>query len=195
VNEPYTDIQVFGFHGCKKEVKDSLLSHQIHFEGSKNPWDWLGDGIYFWENDFQRALNWAANYHKEEGAVIGAKIKLATCFDLANSVSRQFLPIAYEDMVSLYAVEGLQLPTNINPKNHAGNTDDLVLRFLDRAVMHHLFNTLLPQAQPDVKYGTVRAPFQEGNELYPGSRFFEHDHIQICVRDLACITELFDPEN
>lgn len=97
-------------------------------------------------------------------------------------------------MVRQSATDGRQIPANLNRKDHVGNADDLVLRFLDRAVMHHLFTALLPQSLPDLNYGTARTPFQEGNELYPGSRFFEHDHIQICVRDLDRIVELFDPE-
>jgi len=195
MNDAYTEIQVFGFHGCTKEVKALILSKQTLFQKSGNRYDWLGDGVYFWENDFMRAQTWASERHKDLGAVVGAKISLATCFDLANSVSREFLPLAYEDLASLYQISGKRLPRNINPPDFAGEADDLVLRYLDRAVMHHLFNTLLPEAQPDVQYGAVRAPFQEGRELYPGSRFFRHDHIQICVRDLACIVDLFDPEN
>lgn len=141
-----------------------------------------------------RAQTWASDHHKDHGTVIGARISLATCFDLANSLSREFLPLAYKDLANLYHASGKPLPRNINPPDFAGEADDLVLRYLDRAVMHHLFNTLLPIAQPDVQYGTVRAPFQEGSELYPGSRFFRYDHIQICVRDLTCIVELFDPQ-
>lgn len=195
MNQALTDIQVYGYHGCSREVKELLLADKTQFKGSGNQWDWLGDGVYFWENDYVRAERWASEHHQHLGSVLGARISLSSCFDLANSVAREFLPQAYEDMAILYQASARRLPKNVNPQDYTGEENDLVLRYLDRAVMHHLFNTLLPQAQPEVKYGTVRAPFQEGGELYPGSRFFERDHIQICVRDLDCIVELFDPEN
>jgi len=51
---------VLGFHGCDKEVGEALLrSPNGHLDASANAWDWLGSGIYFWENDPKRALEFA----------------------------------------------------------------------------------------------------------------------------------------
>jgi len=36
-----------------------LADNRSHLNASNNPWDWLGNGIYFWENDPQRALEFA----------------------------------------------------------------------------------------------------------------------------------------
>lgn len=43
------------------------------------------------------------------------------------------------------------------------------------------------------KFDTVRSAFIEGYELYPGSTFREKNHIQICVRNPACIKSYFWP--
>jgi len=41
---------VLGFHGCDRSIRDKVVS----IEGgqlipSMNDYDWLGNGIYFWE--------------------------------------------------------------------------------------------------------------------------------------------------
>jgi hypothetical protein len=51
---------VLGFHGCDKSVADRIIpSNKLHLQKSKNDYDWLGNGIYFWENDPVRALEYA----------------------------------------------------------------------------------------------------------------------------------------
>ena len=47
---------VLGFHGCDKSVADRILcSPSEHLLASNNSYDWLGNGIYFWLNDPERA--------------------------------------------------------------------------------------------------------------------------------------------
>ena len=57
---PNLGIVVKGFHGTKKgyAVK-SQESNKFHRSNEAN--DWLGHGIYFWENDPSRAIEWATN--------------------------------------------------------------------------------------------------------------------------------------
>ena len=42
-------------------------------------------------------------------------------------------------------------------------------------------------------YDTIRAPFLEGRPLYPRAGFRRHNHIQICVRETACLKGYFRP--
>ena len=72
---------ILGFHGCDKDVAmDILNSPKAHLKPSNNSYDWLGDGIYFWLNDPQRAYEWACKMHErdpekvKEPFVIGAVI-------------------------------------------------------------------------------------------------------------------------
>ena len=77
---------VLGFHGCDRSVGESILrGEQTHLEPSQNDYDWLGTGIYFWESDPLRALEFAQE--RAEGAknsrgditvpfVVGAVINL-----------------------------------------------------------------------------------------------------------------------
>ena len=50
---------IIGFHGCDKIVRDAIVSGNKGFYASKNAYDWLGSGMYFWENNYQRALDFA----------------------------------------------------------------------------------------------------------------------------------------
>ncbi len=187
----YTRIEVFGFHGCNQSVKNDLLNG-AKFLPSQNKWDWLGDGIYFWENDYTRAKDWADNRFGNEGAVVGARINLGSCFDLTNSFARQFLKLAYEDFNNYCKAANKALPKNGNPESFRGNLNDMVLRYLDRAVIHHLFSIFTESEQ--VNYDTIRASFQEGFPLFLGSGCRTMDHVQIRVRNDTQIIEIFDPE-
>ena len=40
-----------GYHGCEKELARRLILREVEMGKSANPYDWLGHGIYFWEND------------------------------------------------------------------------------------------------------------------------------------------------
>lgn len=50
---------VLGFHGCDKSVADKVLSGKTRLTSSTNSYDWIGNGIYFWENNPARALEYA----------------------------------------------------------------------------------------------------------------------------------------
>ena len=66
---------VFGFHGCDYETYLQVLNNDLCMKKSQNAYDWLGHGIYFWENNYQRALEWAEKSSKiKTPAVIGAVI-------------------------------------------------------------------------------------------------------------------------
>ena len=52
---------VYGYHGCCKSVADSILSGLDVLLSSDNDYDWLGTGIYFWEEAPARAYEWAKN--------------------------------------------------------------------------------------------------------------------------------------
>jgi len=50
---------VLGYHGCDKGVGEGILRNDDHIAVSKNRYDWLGEGAYFWENSPERAREWA----------------------------------------------------------------------------------------------------------------------------------------
>jgi len=50
---------VLGYHGCDAALGESILRGEKFLLPSENDYDGLGTGIYFWENDPKRALQWA----------------------------------------------------------------------------------------------------------------------------------------
>ena len=100
-------LQVFGFHSCDREIGLALLHGEIDLKQSINSWDWLGSGIYFWEQNPGRALDYAVECAKGEqyfkGAiknpfVIGAVINLGNCLNLLEAESAPILQTAYEGL-------------------------------------------------------------------------------------------------
>ena len=87
---------VFGFHGCDKSTYEKVIFEHENLKYSDNKYDWLGNEIYFWENSYQRALDWAINNPKyKEPAVIGAVIDLGRCLNLTDYHSSEILKKGY----------------------------------------------------------------------------------------------------
>jgi hypothetical protein len=74
---------VLAYHGCALETAQKLLGGSS-FVPSKKDYDWLGAGIYFWENDVLRAYQWAIEARRgfKHPSVVGAVIELGSCLDL-----------------------------------------------------------------------------------------------------------------
>src|ERR1700744_373487 len=97
-----------GFHGCDKEVVDSVINHQSIFKPSLNKYDWLGHGFYFCEQNYHRALEFAESAVNDSKitkgkiktpAVLGAVIELGNCLDLLESNSLKILRKAHEALL------------------------------------------------------------------------------------------------
>lgn len=50
---------VYGFHGCDQSIAVKIINQELQLKSSKNEYDWLGNGMYFWENSPIRALEYA----------------------------------------------------------------------------------------------------------------------------------------
>jgi hypothetical protein len=55
---------LIGFHGCEASARDALIRKPDTVKQSDKPYDWLGHGMYFWENNAERALQWAKDKKK-----------------------------------------------------------------------------------------------------------------------------------
>ena len=49
---------MIGFHGCDQSVGDNLVKNPDNVEKSQEAFDWLGHGMYFWEGNEKRAMQW-----------------------------------------------------------------------------------------------------------------------------------------
>ena len=89
INDPFF---IIGYHGCDKDLAEDVLSGKISLNISKNQYDWLGSGIYFWENNPHRAYQWAQEHVGKTTAniknpyAVGAIIDPGYCLDLTELV-------------------------------------------------------------------------------------------------------------
>ncbi len=185
-----TTTFVLGYHGCDAAVAKKIVAG-AKFRPSKNLYDWLGAGIYFWEANPRRGLDFAREVMKREGkrssikkpAVVGAVIDLRLCLDLSTSAGADEVRQAYESFEATVSASGTRMP-----ENRGGN--DLYLRNLDRAVVEHLHAVRHDRGLPEID--TVRGFYFEGQPLYAGAGFFKKTHVQICVRKADCIHGVFN---
>jgi hypothetical protein len=187
---------VIGYHGCDAALAADVLSGKTRLKLSANLYDWLGGGIYFWEHGPQRALEWATEQGRLSGtkvetpSVLGARINLGMCLDLLDTANTELLRRWYVEFRITVRQEGTCMPHNRDaPGSRRG---DKVLRFRDCAVIDYTLNDLAEGQH--VKYQTVRGVFLEGKPAFPGSKIALKSHIQIAVKDPACIVEFFRPD-
>lgn len=181
---------VLAYHGCDRPIAEDLINYKP-FRPSANEYDWLGSGVYFWESNPARGLQWARFIQKYRAAkknrirtpyVIGAAIDLGYCLDLISSTGIEFVKDAYADFKHYVELSGREMP-----QNKGGS--DLLMRRLDCAVINHIHAVNARDKQRP--FETVRGVFLEGQPIYETSGFYEKTHIQICVRDLRNIKAVF----
>ena len=187
---------ILGFHGCDKKLRDNIVSKQGYvLNSSENKYDWLGNGIYFWENNKERALQFAKELKinppkgKEnlitEPAVLGVILDLGFCLDLLDSEYLKVLKQSYNFLCKSSELYNKTIPKNIIKDG------ELMLRNLDCAVIEttHQLNAQLGSND----YDSVRGVFFEGENLYENAGFKEKNHIQIAIRNPNCIKGYFIP--
>ncbi|MGJ5815157.1 hypothetical protein [Paludibaculum fermentans] len=176
---------VLGYHGCDRQVGESLLKG-APFEPSNNEYDWLGPGIYFWEANPRRGLEFAHESSKRklssinEPFVVGAVVELGLCLDLTTSSGVDWMRIAYKSLVEVSLAAGVPL---------SANSSDQLRRNLDCAVVRRLHSILADRRLPAPD--TIKGVFTEGGPAYPGAGFLEKTHIQIAVCNQSCIKGVF----
>lgn len=187
---------VLGYHGCDRAIGEMVLANKEHLTASRNDYDWLGTGIYFWENSARRALDWAKSAKNNPNLtqskvtapfVVGAIIDLGNCLDLLEAESIRIAKRAHSELTE--AGEALDFPM---PKNTIAKSGERI-PFLDCAVINYVHD--MRWHENEVPFDTVRAVFIEGAPLYEGAGFHEKTHVQICVRKPRQIIAYFRPMN
>jgi len=187
-----TRTWVLGYHGCDQEVGEAVLSGKRVLRASDNDWDWLGTGIYLWENSAKRASDWAIYAHEnprvvrskiKEPFVIGAIVDLGNCLDLLEAASIRVVEESYHELRQIFEAAESPMPVN------SGTPPDRVMRRLDCAVINYVHDTRERGGEP--AFDSVRAVFVEGERLYEKAGFHSRSHIQLCIRSEAQIIGYF----
>jgi hypothetical protein len=179
---------VIAYHGCDARTADRLIAGEP-FRKSSNDFDWLGEGVYFWEVGYDRALRLAEEQRRrgkvERPAVVGALLQLGNCFDLMDTRFTADLKRYFPAFLTQCESKGLPIPRN------EGGTPDLLLRRRDCAVINFYLRTRPQFGFPP--YDSVRCCFTEGERAFDGSGIYDRSHVQIAIRNQACILGTFRP--
>ena len=145
-----------------------------HLRPSQNAYDWLGHGIYFWEDSPARAMRWATEMPTVgapvgKPAVLGAIIDTGHCLSLIDPENASLVTNAYTDYVELCQKAGLRPLENKGPESKA--------RFLDCSVMNLLHE--LREKEGHRPFDTVRGFFIE--EIEAQRVFLQLDFAQQTV--------------
>lgn len=182
-------FQITAFHSCDREIGLKVLNAKETLMPSNNLWDWLGPGVYFWEQNPGRALEYAKEcaVGKQKNKiriktpfVIGAIIELGNCLNLLEPLSLNIVKEAHSGLEKAIKESGEKMPVN---KGANRALDCAVIKFLNG----------VREASNELPFDTIRSSFQEGGELYPGSNFTSRLHIEICVRNQELIKGYFLP--
>ena len=186
---------VYGFHAIDKSAGLKILNQEDQFKRSSNEYDWLGPGIYFWENNLERAYQYAQQDSNrpdsqiKEPFVLGTVLELGNCLDLLDQKYNDFLGYAYSQLKIALSEQDKPLPSN---RNMGENDFDFKARDLDCAVIRYAC-TLSGKAKNAKPFDSVRAAFIEGSPIYEGAGFSSENHIQIAVINPNCIKGIFLP--
>jgi hypothetical protein len=183
---------VVAYHGCDAALAERVFAGNAKLRASTNSYDWLGEGIYFWEHGPQRAYDWAAEQAQRRGSIVrnpcvlAARINLGVCLDLLDTGYTKLLGRWYASFRRFVRGADREMPRNCAAtETRAG---DKILRFLDCAVVDYAIKMIAETE--GTKYQTVRGAFIEGQPAFPGSKIALKSHIQLAIRDPACIIEM-----
>lgn len=184
-------ITVYAFHGCDESVAEAVFKGDMDLRASINDYDWLGSGIYFWENAPERAMRWAMDQQKrnpdliKKPAVVGAVVHLGSCLNLMDKSSNQPIRDAYQELVRAFD-NAMKKQLSVSLPANKGK-----LHRLDALVINA---ACLLASTKDHPYDTVRAAFVEGEPVFKGSAIQSDTHIQLCVRNPEAIIAYFRPK-
>lgn len=200
-NNMYSNLSnlVLAFHGCDEETFNRVIYKHEELLPSNNSYDWLGNGIYFWENSLARAQQWAVsccdrynsrhlNEEPKKPAVIGAVLSLGHCLNLTDYGSADILKNGYAILSYELSSIGQKLPVNKNIQEN----NDLLLRELDCAVIERIHRFNIDSGKR--RYDSVRGVFIEGKPVYSDSGIMDKTHVQICIINPNCIKGYFKPK-
>jgi hypothetical protein len=198
---------VIGFHGCDKSIADQLIANPAVIEKSEKPYDWLGHGMYFWENNLERATLWANDKMRrgeiKEASVVGAVLQLGNCLDFLDSKYLSLLAVYHQLMVANFQALKKPIPENKDVKQDEHK--DRLLRELDCALIEFMHEQIFSDYQQEIianngytnvkLFDSTRGVFTEGGEAFPGSAIQMKNHIQICIRNFNSIKGFFLPRD
>ena len=102
---------IVAFHGCDKSVVEKVVLQQDSLLASTNDYDWLGSGMYFWENNETRALHQGIFYPQEIGQEVfesTALLALQESEVIPSHINNSLKHLADSEIVRTFATERIK---------------------------------------------------------------------------------------
>jgi hypothetical protein len=180
-------IWVYGYHGTSMDRASAIV--KTGFNPSNNEYDWLGKGIYFWQDAPKRAWQWAQSTHPDNPTVVKFRLRLdRSCLDLLDIGYFSLLKTMYNGFITSYTQQNLTPPQQ--------NPDSRSERLRQRSNAHRLdcsFFTYVVKtfnSSSDYRIDSIQSAFVEGDRIFPNSAIYDLTHIQIAILDSNLIEEL-----
>jgi hypothetical protein len=182
-SKPEVSTLVVGYHGTTQSQAARILSRTYPLLERRTA-DWLGDGLYFWQDAPFRALWWAERRTRrtdETPAVVRAVVDLNEAIDLLDRSPfvETLLSLAYRVANAPEAA----------PLRNLGDDHALDCAVINAAVEYR-------QIVFGAAHRVVRGVFvnERPRPYFAGSALLREAHVQIAVRDWSAIlaAELVD---
>jgi hypothetical protein len=171
---------IIGFHGTTAAEAERLVNGEA-FNPSTKSYDWLGQGVYFWEYAPKQAWWWTKDHRKNaRPAVVGAMIRLGNCLDLLDPANVRSLKGVHDDILPIWHSQKIPIPTNGQDKMG-----------LDCAIMNWVYTQSDETATPIETCRGVFVPTNRAKRVWKRSWIYDEAHIQICVRNQQNILALW----
>jgi hypothetical protein len=167
-------IKVYGYHGTSLTFAQQIITNG--FKVSNNDYDWLGTGVYFFQDAPVRAWEWSKQQYPDQPAVIQSIIRLEDCLDLLDITWSSIITESYQSYLEQCQKINQPLPRQTKGAHR-----------LDCAVINYTVGYFEQISRQTVK--SIRGVFLEGNPIFPNSYLFERSHVQIAIRDLSLIEQ------
>lgn len=93
---------IVAYHGCDRNVAESVLAGRTRLRPSDNDYDWLGPGVHFWVDSPERGLQWARDASIRPKSrikhpyVIGAVVQPGLCLNVTDYGVNEELRFAWQ---------------------------------------------------------------------------------------------------
>ncbi|TWT33022.1 hypothetical protein Enr8_28420 [Blastopirellula retiformator] len=137
--------------------------------------------MYFWEYAPQQALWWAKRRQKRHNwnepiAIVASMIRLGFCFDLLDPHNINYLDEIHQEYKTVNTAAGVPIPRNANH-----------YKYLDCAIFQYAYAAIEASGEKVDSARAVYVPTDSTKRIWERSWISRDTHIQVCVRNQACI--------
>lgn len=158
--------EYIGYHGTSPQNAQSILKNK-EFKISNKENEWLGPGVYFFEDDIYQAINFCRKARKmKEFIVLKSLLKGNIIIDLVNTENYRWFMKIHEKI------------KNKNKYKNKKLLNSIVLNIMYQLKPYDIVRCIFEVPKTDYLYKTNIRPYQ----------------IQLCVRNKKCIKNIEEVE-